>query len=60
MGMSSSRPDLHDLAVRAEAEHHALAQSCEVRWQDELERRRRELADECSRVLVRIRVAAGA
>jgi len=56
---SSSRHDLHDLALRAEAEHHAAARACELRVQSELERRRRELASEHCRLLQRIRLAAG-
>jgi len=57
--MSTSRQDLHNLALRAEAEHHAAALASEVRVQNELERRRRELASEHTRLLQRIRLAAG-
>jgi len=56
---SSSRHDLHNLACQAEAEYHASARACEARVQNELERRRREIAAEASRLLHRIRRAAG-
>ena len=56
---SSSRHDLHDLALRAEAEHLAASRASEVRVQSELERRRGELASEQTRLLQRIRLAAG-
>jgi hypothetical protein len=56
---SSSRHDLHNLACQAEAEYHASARACEVRVQNELERRRREMAAEASLLMHRIRRAAG-
>jgi hypothetical protein len=45
--------DPHTLVLEAEAEHHALAQECELRCLDELARRRREIAAECSKLLQR-------
>jgi hypothetical protein len=45
--------DPHQLVLEAEAEHHAVAQECELRCLDELARRRREIAAECSRLLHR-------
>jgi hypothetical protein len=46
--------DLHALALRFEAEHHALAQAREMRCISELERRRNELAREHARLLARL------
>jgi hypothetical protein len=45
--------DPHELVLEAEAEHHAVAQACELRCLDELARRRREIAAECSKLLQR-------
>jgi hypothetical protein len=39
-------------------EHHVLAKECEARWCDELESRRRAIAEECKRVFDRIRDAS--
>lgn len=47
----NSSHDLHELARRVEAEHRAMAKTCERRWLEELERRRRQLAAEVSRLL---------
>jgi hypothetical protein len=56
--MPTTRDDLHALALRAEAEHRVTAQARHQTCVDELERRRRELADEASRLLRRARLAA--
>ena len=53
-----TRHDSRSLAEKAEAEHHVFARECEARWCDELEARRRAFADECRRVLERIRNAS--
>jgi hypothetical protein len=58
--MPSSPHDLHSLALRVEAEHQATAKRCEQRELDELDRRRRELAEERSRLFQRMQIAAGA
>jgi hypothetical protein len=36
--------ELKAMACRAAAEHSAMSRACEVRWRDELEHRRRQLA----------------
>src|SRR5512140_829747 len=52
--MTDMPPDQRSYALRLAAEHHAAAKACEAGWQDELERRRRELEGECSRLLERL------
>lgn len=52
-----TRHDMRSLAEKAEAEHHLLARECEARWCDELEARRKAIANECKRVFDRIRTA---
>jgi hypothetical protein len=53
---AAPRQTVHDLEV----EHREDARRCELRCLDELEQRRRKLADECSRIFQRARTAAGA
>lgn len=49
--MPRSPETLNELARRVEAEHRAMARACDQRWHEELERRRREISMECSRLL---------
>lgn len=49
--MPRSPETLNELARRVEAEHRAMARACDQRWHEELERRRREISIECSRLL---------
>jgi hypothetical protein len=55
---NSPRHGLRSLVERLEVEHHVLAKECEARWCDELESRRRAIAEECKRVFDRIRDAS--
>jgi hypothetical protein len=49
----SSTDDLKELTRRVEADHREMAQACERVWLEELERRRRQLATECNKLLHR-------
>jgi hypothetical protein len=51
------RHDLQTLVAKAKAEHDVLARECEAVWCDELEKRRRALSAELSRVLEKLRSA---
>jgi hypothetical protein len=50
----SSSNDLRELTRRVEADHRAMARACERVWLEELERRRRQLAIECDKLLNRV------
>ena len=52
------RHDLHSLVEKAEAEHLLLAREHAARCCDELERRRKAMALELSRVIEKLRCAS--
>jgi hypothetical protein len=55
---NSPRHDLHSLVAKAEAEHLLLAREHDARCCDELDRRRRVMALELSRVIEKLGCAS--